>query len=104
MNELLRTRNGGVGRDIQRRAIRVTERMKLNVSGRPGPNIQTRNLYEAIAFLRFGVDSGGILADIGPQGHRSIRRGWNYPYLLEFGHGTTPAYPFLVRALDAAAP
>jgi hypothetical protein len=102
MNQLLKTRQGGVGRDIQRRALRVTQRMKINASGRPGPNIQTRNLYEAISFLRFGVDGEGILADVGPQGHRSFRRGWNYPVLLEFGHGTTPAYPFLARSLDAA--
>lgn len=101
-DRLVRSRLGPVGRDIQRRGLRVTTRMQANVSGRPGPNIQTRNLYESIGFLVLGTDGQGVFADIGAQPHRTIRRGWNYPLLLEKGHGTTRAYPWAERSLEAA--
>ena len=101
-NQLTKDPRSPVGRDIQRRAIRVTARMKSNASGRPGPNIITRNLYESIAFLDFGADSRGIFANIGAQTHRVFVRGYNYAALLEFGHGNVPAYPFMARSLEAA--
>lgn len=99
---------GPVGRDIQRRGLRVTRQMKANASGRPGPNIRTGNLLAAIAFLRFAVDSGGgVYAHIGAQNHRMIRRGYNYALILEglFPRGGAPpdgAYPFMERSLEAA--
>lgn len=76
--------------------------MRSNVSGRPGPNIRTGALRSSIAFLRFGDTPDGLVADIGAQGHRVTKRGWNYSVLLEFGHGTTPAYPWAARSLEAA--
>ena len=81
--------------------------MKSNAAGRPGPQIQTRNLYEAIALLRFGEDGLGLLADIGPQPHRMFRRGYNYALILEgvVPRGESPppgTYPFMERSLDAA--
>ena len=107
MDRLTRSPMGPIGRDIQRRGIRVTSRMKQNASGRPGPNIQTGTLVSSIAFLRFGTDSKGILADIGPTGHRVVKRGYNYSRVLEgiIPRGGAPpsgAYPFIARSLDAA--
>jgi len=104
---LTRSLGGPIGRDIQRRGLRVTRQMKQNASGRPGPQIQTQNLYNAIAFLRFSVDSEGIHADIGTQNHRMLRRGYNYALILEglFPRGGAPpdgAYPFMARSLEAA--
>jgi hypothetical protein len=102
-NRLTRTRTGPVGRDIQRRGLRVTARMKQNASGRPGPNIRTGTLVSAISFLRFSVDIDGIHADIGPQAHRVTKRGWNYAGLLELGNEPHAGrFPFMERALDAA--
>lgn len=106
IQQLIRGRQSPVGRDIQARGLRVTRRMKVNASGRPGPNIQTRNLYEAISFLNFGEDAQGLVADIGPQPHRMIRRGYNYALVLEGiiprGHGGGGVYPFMERSLEAA--
>jgi len=109
MNQLTRTRQSPVGRDIQRRAIRVTRRMRENVSGDGlGPRVRSGNLRGAISFLRFGVDGRGIVADIGPQPGRMIRRGWNYSLLLETGWEHAGAgrfvgpFPWLVRSLEAA--
>jgi hypothetical protein len=82
--------------------------MKQNASGRPGPNIRTGTLVNSISFLRFQNDSQGLYADIGPRGFRVVKRGWNYSRLLEFGnpggrvYGPRPAYPFIVKSLDAA--
>jgi hypothetical protein len=105
---LTRSLGGPIGRDIQRRGLRVTRQMQQNASGRPGPQIRSQNLYNAIAFLRFAIDAGGIHADIGLQNHRMIRRGYNYALILEglFPRGHAPpdgAYPFIARSLGAAA-
>jgi hypothetical protein len=102
-DRLVQSRLGPVGQDLQRRGLRVVRRMKENVSGRPGPNIRTRNLYESIGFLAFGLDGQGLFADIGAQPHRTIRRGWNYPLILEgkIGDGRG-VYPWAARSLDAA--
>lgn len=98
---------GPVGLDIQKRGIRVTRQMKVNASGRPGPNVRTSNLLNAISFLRFSVDSIGVFAHIGLQNHRMLRRGYNYALILEglFPRGGAPPdghYPFLKRSLEAA--
>lgn len=99
--------SGPVGRDIQQRGIRVTRQMKTNASGRPGPEVRTSNLLNAISFLRFGVDGVGVFAHIGLQNHRMIRRGFNYALILEglFPRGGAPPdghYPFMAKSLDAA--
>ena len=93
--------------NIQQRGLRVTKQMKVNASGRPGPEIRTSNLYNAISFLRFGVDAQGVFAHIGAQNHRMIRRGYNYALILEglFPRGGAPPdgkYPFMERSLEAA--
>lgn len=102
-----KTLGGPIGVDIQRRGLRVTRQMKQNASGRPGPNVRTSNLYNAIGFLRFGVDSLGVFAHVGAQNHRMIRRGYNYALILEglFPRGGAPPdghYPFMERSLEAA--
>jgi len=108
VDRLTRSLQGPIGSDIQRRALRVTARMKANASGRPGPNIRTGTLVSAIAFLRFAVDTKSLYADIGPRGFRVVKRGYNYSTLLEFGNpggqrfGPRSAYPFIVKSLDAA--
>lgn len=107
IGELTRGRLSPVGRDLEGRAIRVARQMKANASGRPGPNIDTSNLHDAIGVLRIGEDSQGLFADIGPQHHRMDRRGYNYALILEgiFPRGGAPpdgAYPFMARSLDAA--
>jgi hypothetical protein len=102
-NRLTRLPGGPVGRDLQRRGLRVTARMKQNASGRPGPNIRTGTLVSAISFLRFGTDFDGLLADIGPHPHRVTKRGWNYAGLLELGNEPHAGrFPFMEGALDAA--
>lgn len=107
LDRLLRSRIGPVGRDLQRRGVRVTTRMRQNATGRPGPQIGSSNLHAAIAFLRFDSDSDGVFCHIGLQNHRMIRRGYNYGLILEglFPRGGAPpsgAYPFMERSLDAA--
>lgn len=106
-DRLLNSLGGPVGVNIQRRGLRVTKQMKINASGRPGPEIRTSNLYNAISFLRFGVDSQGVFAHIGAQNQRMIRRGYNYALILEglFPRGGAPPdgkYPFMERSLEAA--
>ena len=106
IDRLARDRLGPVGRDLDGRAIRIARRMKENASGRPGPEIRTSNLHDAIAVLRVGTDSQGLYADIGPQHHRMQKRGYNYALILEgiFPRGGAPpdgAYPFMERSLEA---
>lgn len=107
LDRLTRGRQSPVVADLERRALNVTRRMKQNASGRPGPNIRSKNLYDAIGFLRAGADARGDYVDIGPQGHRMIRRGYNYALILEgiFPRGGAPpdgTYRFLERSLEAA--
>ncbi len=117
MDRLTRSPLGPVGRDIQRRALRVTSRMKQNAAGAGGgPNIRTGTLLSSIAFLRFRTDSEGLLADIGAQGGRTVNRGWNYATLLEGPNsasipgvhlaggdfGDAARRPFMARSLEAA--
>jgi hypothetical protein len=104
--ELGGNRLSPLGRDIEGRAIRVARQMKANASARPGPEIRTSNLHDAIGVLRIGTDSQGLFADIGPQHHRMIRRGYNYALILEgvFPRGGAPPdgkYPFMADALKA---
>jgi len=107
-DELTQAKLGPIGRDIQRRGIRVTRRMKELASGiEGGPQIRSGNLLESIAFLEFGFDAGSLFAKIGPQPHRAIRRGWNYPLLLEQGFVHTSGkfvgpFKFMEPALQAA--
>lgn len=96
-----------VGRDLEARSIRVVREMKANASGRPGPNIRSRNLYEAIT-SRMGTDGQGLFVQVGPLGSRMIRRNFNYALILEgfFDRGGSPPpghYPFMERSLKAAA-
>ena len=100
--QLTRTRLGPVGRDLERRAIRVTQRMKQNASGRPGPNIRTGTLINAIALLQVGEDGDGLFADVGTFKNRVFKRGWDYSRLLEDPtYGSAARYPYMVRALEA---
>ncbi len=116
-DRLTRSRQGPIGRDLQKRGLRVTARMKANATGSGGgPQIRTGTLHSAISFLRFGTDTKGLLADIGPQGQRVVKRGWNYAILLEGPgsvndpaitlqggpFGTAVRRPFMARSLDAA--
>ena len=106
IDALARDRLGPIGRDLDGRAIRIARQMKSNASARPGPEIRTSNLHDAIGILRFGADAQSLYADIGPQHHRMQRRGYNYALILEgiFPRGGAPpdgAYPFMERSLEA---
>jgi hypothetical protein len=118
-NELTRSRFGGVARDLNGRALRVTRRMKTLATGvEGGPNIRTSTLQSSIGFLRFGDDGTQLIAEIGVREGRTIKRGWNYALVLEgpnsssdprvecfnnaeFGIGARR--PFMAPALLAAA-
>jgi HK97 gp10 family phage protein len=93
LTELLKGPEGAVGRDLQRRAIRVEGRAKMNASGRPGPRVRTGRLRSSITH-QLGRDSRGLYADIGSN--------VEYAKYLEFGTSRMPPYPFLRPALNVA--
>lgn len=107
---LMTDRLGGVGRDLQARAMRVTTRMRANsVAGHAAgsPERRSGTLYSSIAFIRFAVDGQGLHADIGPQVGRTVKRGYNYALVLEgvIPRGGAPppgTYPFMAKSLEAA--
>lgn len=100
---LLSSPDGGVARDLARRAIRVQNAAKLNATGRQvvgasnpegrGPRVDTGRLRSSIAI---DVRSGG--------GTIAARIGTNveYGYYLETGLRNGATYPFLRPALPAA--
>lgn len=98
--------------DLVRRAIRVNAAAKANATRRPGPMVQTGRLRASIHYS-IGSDTYGPYVDIGTA--------VEYALFVEFGHNNTPhayrkrdgtigwvgnrrtpAYPFLVPALQAA--
>lgn len=93
LRELLQGPNGGVARDLARRATAVETQAKLNASGRPGPRVQTGRLRASITHV-VETDSQGVYADIGTA--------VDYGAYLELGTSQMRPYPFLVPALKAA--
>lgn len=91
---LLRSPAGPIARDLDRRAARVESQAKVNASGRPGPNVVTGRLRSSITRSGPMVDGQGLYEDIGS--------GVFYGIFLELGTRNMPAYPYLVRALEAA--
>lgn len=95
--------NGGIARDLTRRAIRVQNQAKLNASGgrvpganNPegrGPNVDTGRLRSSITF-EIREDAQGLSARVGTN--------VEYGYYLETGLRNGATYPFLRPALDAA--
>lgn len=106
LRQLTTGRLSPVGRDLEARALRVTREMKANASGRPGPQILSGVLVSSIT-SRIGNDPAGLVAQVGPLGTRTIKRGYNYALILEglFPRGHAPPdgkYPFMERSLKAA--
>lgn len=95
LHYVLTSPSGPVGRDLARRAIDVTNRAKINASGRPGPRVDTGRLRASIAW-RLVTDAGGLQAHVGTN--------VEYAYYLEVtGVGAAGIrYPFLAPALVAA--
>lgn len=103
LQRMLHDPNGGIARNISRRAIRVRNQAVLNAHGRQvagahnpegrGPKVDSGRLVTSIAWILL-VDSGGVFARIGTNVF--------YGYLLETGLRNGATYPFLVPALPAA--
>lgn len=94
MASFFRRPDGGIARDLARRAIAVETQAKVNASGRPGPNVQTGRLRASISWA-LGEDELGLFAAVGTDVFYA-------PY-VELGTDRAPAYPFLRPALSAAA-
>lgn len=94
LNELLKSPEGPVGKDLAGRALRVESSAKLHASGRPGPNVQTGRLRSSITWA-MSRDGLGLYADIGTA--------VEYAKYVEEGSDRAPAYPFLKPALAAAS-
>ena len=92
-SRLMTGQNGGVARDLARRAIRVQNQMKQNASGRPGPNIDTGRLKGSITW-EIREDPDGLEARVGTN--------VEYALPLETGLRNGTTYPFMARALSAA--
>lgn len=95
LRALLNGPQGGVARDLARRATNVSSQAKRNASGRPGPNVDTGRLRSSIGWeIR---EDGDVVA---------ARVGTNVIYGLYLETGQTrngAKFPFLVPALRAAA-
>lgn len=104
MAALLTGPNGGVARDLARRAVRVQNAAKVNASGRPGPRVQTGRLRSSISWEIRTQQSGlpGFAQVTG--GGLVARVGTNVVYArpLELGLRNGRRYPFLGPALKAA--
>jgi len=103
MARLFNDPNGGLARDLGRRAIRVQNAAKLNATGRTvegannpgnrGPRVDTGRLRSSIAF-EVTRDGEGIVARVGTN--------VEYGFYLETGLRNGATYPFLRPALPAA--
>lgn len=103
MARLLNDPNGGVARDLARRAIRVQNAAKLNATGRTvagannpgnrGPRVDTGRLRSSIA-IEVGKDRTSLFARVGTN--------VEYGFYLETGLRNGRTYPFLRPALPAA--
>lgn len=101
LRDVLTSPRGVVGRDLGKRAIRVTNEARLNATGRPveyannpegrGPKVDRGRLRSSIGW-RIGNDSEGLYADIGTN--------VPYGYWLETGLRNGRTYPFLRPALS----
>ena len=103
LRQLFHDPNGGIARDMGRRAIRVRNAAVLNATGRQvvgatnpegrGPRVDTGNLRSSIAWgLR--SDAASVFARVGTN--------VIYGYYLETGLRNGVTYPFLRPALPAA--
>lgn len=96
--------NGGIARDLGRRALRVRNAAVLNAHGRRvagannpegrGPRVDLGRLVSSIAFDVL-TDTDGVFARVGTN--------VEYGYYLETGLRGGRTYPFLRPALAAAA-
>lgn len=93
LNQLLNGPQGGVARDLARRAVQVTNQAKRNASGRPGPRVDTGRLRSSIAWELRTVN-GQLIARVGTN--------VEYALPLETGLRNGARYPFLGPALSAA--
>jgi hypothetical protein len=100
MRVLLTGPNGGVARDLLRRAIRVQNAAKLNATGRSvagannpegrGPKVDSGRLRSSIA-VEVTEDADGLVAKVGTN--------VDYGFYLETGLRNGRTYPFLKPAL-----
>lgn len=101
IRELLQSRHGPVGRDLERRLINCVNQAKVYATGAPtflgthgrGPRVRSGRLRSSIAY-DIEETSGGLVG----------RYGSNVPYAfpLETGLRNGSTYPFLMPALPAA--
>lgn len=103
LTRLLNDQNGGIARDLAKRAIRVRNAAVLNAHGRQvagannpegrGPRVDTGRLVSSIAW-QMRDDGGSIYARVGTN--------VVYGFYLETGLRNGATYPFLRPALPAA--
>lgn len=103
LTALFNSPNGGIARDMARRAIRVRNAAVLNAAGRQvagatnperrGPRVDTGRLRSSIAW-QLRVEAGTVIARVGTN--------VEYGYYLETGLRNGVTYPFLRPALPAA--
>ncbi len=101
--QLLNTRDGAVGRDLERRLIACVSLAKVYASGAPtplatnregrGPRVRTGRLRSSIAYL-IVESSTGVVGYYGTN--------VTYGFWLETGLRNGVTYPFLVPAMTAA--
>ena len=107
LRALLNGPNGGVARDLARRAVNVQSQAKRNATGRPGPNVQTGRLRSSISWdLVTGSSALRGFAQPTGGGDLVARVGTNVIYGLYLETGQTRngrKFPFLSPALKAAA-
>lgn len=103
MRALLSGDDGGIARDLARRAVRVQNQARINATGAQvvgamnpegrGPRVDTGRLRTSITW-ELRRDSEGLVAVIGTN--------VEYGYYLETGLRGGRTYPFLKPALVAA--
>jgi hypothetical protein len=102
-HEVLDTRGGPVGRDLERRLISCVNSAKVYATGAPtylannpegrGPRVRTGRLRSSIAY-QIDETAGGLVGFYGTN--------VPYGYWLETGLRGGSTYPFLLPALSAA--
>lgn len=121
LTSFLRTADGPIGKDLERRAINVVALAKHNASGRPGPNVDTGRLRASIHQEEVEVGPEGLriritadveyasFVELGTDPHLILPKnkaalfwpGADYPVAVVH-HPGSRAYPFLKPALEAA--
>lgn len=100
LNQLLRSPDGDVARDLQHRAEHITQGAKRRAPVSPdGSHGRPSGYLRSSIGWELGADAEGLYADIGSDAHTGDGRDFDYGLAQEMGNRRVAAHPHLRPAL-----